>query len=337
MDENEREAAVNTEGTVETGIAAETIEGQPKKSGGKKAVFIGFLICILGAAGIGAYVVFTVLPQKGYKDYTVQKEQYYVEYSEQYDYWDVLTVEYPRLEGVEEEQEEKLNRLMYDAAMNRVNYWHLEPDEDVKELQEEYSLFCSDVRCDVTYHSQYLLSVYFEELYAPISPVYYTYYTERGLNMDLMTGENYGLSDIFLINAGFIDLWCKEANREYGDSLPYTKDTCELLFQWFWEGGGELGEYYEFSPFFYITKKKEFTIGIAVNPKPAGITGGAPESTVYSAVLTAADLEPYRIESEFWDKYDKSENAGRVFECLDLQENLWLGEDASIWDYWSDR
>ena len=45
------------------------------------------------------------------------------------------------------------------------------------------------------------------------------------------------------------------------------------------------------------------------------------------------DLEPYRTESEFWDLYEKSESAGEVLECADLQENLWLGKDASVWDY----
>lgn len=34
-----------------------------------------------------------------------QKNQYFVEYSEQYGYWDVLTVEYPVLSGVEDGQD----------------------------------------------------------------------------------------------------------------------------------------------------------------------------------------------------------------------------------------
>lgn len=231
--------------------------GEREQSDGKKErklVFVIIFVCIALAVGIEAYMILAMRPSKGYEDYTVQKEQYYVEYSEQYDYWDVLTVEYPRLEGIGGEQTELINRQMYDTAMDRVDYWHLKPDEEVRKLQEEYSIFSSDVRCDVTYHSQYLLSVDFKEMYAPVNPVYYAYYTERGLNIDLMTGEVYELPDILLVNEDFVDLWCREANRKYGDELPYNEEMC-----------------------------------------------------------------------------------GYLLECLDLKDNLWLGGDAGVWEYWQYR
>lgn len=60
--------------------------------------------------------------EKGYEDYTVQMKQHFVEYSDQYEYWDVLTVEYLQIEGIDEEIQEQLNTLMYDTAMDRVNY-----------------------------------------------------------------------------------------------------------------------------------------------------------------------------------------------------------------------
>lgn len=311
-----------------------------ERSDGKKERKLVFLIvfaCIALAIGIKAYMILAEHPWKGRSDYTVQKEQYYVEYSEEYDYWDVLTVEYPRIEGIDEETQALINRLMYDAAMDRVNYWHWEPDKEVRELQEEYTIFCSDVRCDVAYHSQYLLSVDFQELYAPISPVYYVYGTERGLNLDLMTGEVYELSDILRIDEGFIDLWLRAADKKYGEEFPYEEEMRERLLEWFAGDGGEAGEAYEFRPFFYLTSRKEFAIGLAVDPKPAGITGAAPRNNAYSVIMTGADVEPYRTESEFWKKYEESETAGRVLECMDLQENLWLGEDAGVWKYWMER
>lgn len=312
-------------------------EREMVKGGQKRFLLIVFFLCAVLALIIGVYVVLTRSSSRGYEDYTVQKEQYYVEYSDEYDYWDVLTVEYPILSGIDEEQMELLNKRMYDTAMDRVNYWHLEPDEEMRQFQEEYTIFSSDVKCDVTYHSQYLLSVDFEELYAPVNPVYYVYYTERALNMDLMTGEVYELSDVLLIDEDFIDLWCKAANKEYGDNLPYEKETCEFLLRWFSGNDEDMSGYCELRPFFYITKRKEFAVGIAVEPTLAGLSGGTPKSSVYKAILTSADVEPYRTESGFWDKYMESESAGRVLECLDLKENLWLGEDAGVWEYWSDR
>lgn len=114
---------------------------------------------ILAAIGVTIGTILSSSFPKGYEDYTVQKEQYFVEYSEKYDYWDVLTVEYPRLKGLDEEVQTQINQLLYDTAMDRVTYWHLNPSDEVKAFQKEFfSIFASDVNCDVTYHSQYLLS-----------------------------------------------------------------------------------------------------------------------------------------------------------------------------------
>lgn len=163
----------------------------------------------------------------GYQDYKIQKGQYFVEYSEKYDYWDVLTIEYPVLQDIETEQVAAINDIFYKMAMEKVNYWHLEPDTEVKELQKEYSIFSSDVHCEVPYHSQHLVSVHFQEAYAPISPVHYIHMTERAANVDLTTGKNYTLSDILTINEDFSKLWCQQAyaSGDYGDMIQEDDDT----------------------------------------------------------------------------------------------------------------
>ena len=224
-------------------------KGQSEGKKEKKLVVLIFSVCIALIIGIKAYTMLAEHSPKGQGDYTVQKEQYYVQYSEQYDYLEVLTVEYPRLEGTEEETQTLINQLLYDTAMDRVNYWHFEPDEEVRKLQEEYTIFSSDVRCDVAYHSQYLLSVDFKEIYAPIDPVYYVYSAERGINLDLMTGEVYELADILRIDEDFIDLWLQAANRKYGEEMPYEEEMRRYLLEWFSGEGGEEGESYDFRPF----------------------------------------------------------------------------------------
>ncbi|MDO4304744.1 MAG: hypothetical protein Q4D94_12610, partial [Bacillota bacterium] len=91
-------------------IREETKEENRRKR--RKWIILGVLLIVIAAGGIGLGVILFLLPSKGYQDYTVQKEQYFVEYSEQYDYWDVITVEYPILEGIDEEVQEQLNGLM---------------------------------------------------------------------------------------------------------------------------------------------------------------------------------------------------------------------------------
>lgn len=49
-------------------------------------------------------------------------------------------------------------------------------------------------------------------------------------------------------------------------------------------------------------------------------------------------LEINRDFIELWDKYEKSETTGEVLSCQDKQNNIWLGEGASVWDYdYSDK
>lgn len=204
-------------------------DGKGKKK--RRILAAAFLAMLIAAVlAVLVYVRYFSFP-KGYEDYTVQKEQYFVEYSEEYDYWDVITVEYPRLEGIEDTVQEQINQSLYDAAIDRVTYWHLEPSDDVKAFQEEFfSVFASDVNCDVTYHSQYLLSVDYREFYAAGNPVWMTNGTERALTADLLTGQTYELDDILEVNRDFAILWDKslsdDRNEEYADD-----ENIDILLQ----------------------------------------------------------------------------------------------------------
>lgn len=77
-------------------------------------------------------------------------------------------------------------------------------------------------------------------------------------------------------------------------------------------------------------------IGISCDPKPSIVGGYQPSDDSFSVRIEYAALEPYRIDSEFWELYEKSESTGEVLECEDLKENLWLGKDAGVWDMWKE-
>ena len=49
--------------------------------------------------------------------------------------------------------------------------------------------------------------------------------------------------------------------------------------------------------------------------------------------LSMEELEEFKKECDFWDKYEKSESTGEVLPCVDKKENRWLGESASVWDW----
>ena len=271
----------------------------------------------------------------GYQDYKIQKGQYFVEYSEKYDYWDVLTIEYPVLQDIETEQVAAINDIFYKMAMEKVNYWHLEPDNEVKELQKEYSIFSSDVHCEVPYHSQHLVSVHFQEAYAPISPVHYIHMTERAANVDLTTGKNYTLSDILTINEDFSKLWCQQAyaSCDYGDMIQEDDDTYQTILAWFLGEDQETAENYLLTPFYYLDENKDFVIGIAYDPKANIVVNDLPMDNYIAVHIESDLLAPYQTESEFWNLYNASETAGTVLECADRKDNIWLGKEAGVWDY----
>lgn len=307
-------------------------EGKTNKQKQGILIAIIFVLILVGAV-IVSVGIFYNSSAKGYKDYTVQMEQYYVEYSEEYDYSEVITVEYPCLEGIDDEVQAQINQLIYDTAMDRVNYWHLEPSDDVKAFQEEYfSIFASDVNCDVTYHSQYLISMDFCEYYSAGNPIWMKNGTERALTVDLLTGEIYALDDVLEINTDFIKLWDQsysdDLDMEYGDD-----EDIDLLLSWFLQEDDAFNGNYICSPFFYITEDKEFVIGVALDPVLEYAYTYEPTNLSFYTQLSIEELEAFKIPGEFWDKYEKSETAGEVLSCVDKKENIWLGEDASVWDW----
>lgn len=299
----------------------------------KRVFFVTVIILLVITIGIIGFKFFSDSDLKGCRNYIVQKEQYYVEYSEQYDYWDVITVEYPRLEGIDAAVQEQLNQLMYDTAMDRVNYWHLAPSDEVKAFQEEYfSVFCSDVSCDVTYHSQYLLSMDYREYYSAGHPVWMTNGTERALTVDLTTGKNYELSDIFQINEDFIKLWDRTLSEGLQEDYA-DEEMLNLMLAWFLQKDEATNENFFCNPFFYVTENKDFVIGVSLDPKLEYAYTYQPVNRSLYTQFSLDELEAYKKQSVFWEKYEKSETEGEVLPCEDKKENIWLGENAGIWEY----
>ena len=64
-----------------------------------------------------------------------------------------------------------------------------------------------------------------------ISPLHYVHRTQRCANVNLMTGEQYALSDIFTLNDDFMGLWCTqvEESGDYGELIVNDADTRETF------------------------------------------------------------------------------------------------------------
>lgn len=129
--------------------------------------------------------------------------------------------------------------------------------------------------------------------------------TERALTLDLVTGQSYELADILELNKDF----------------------------WFTQSDEEINQDYFCRPFFYVTEEKDLIIGVSLEPILEYVYTYEPVRRNFYAQLSEEELAPFKKDSEFWNKYEKSEPAGEVLPCEDKKENLWLGEDAGVWDY----
>ena len=307
-----------------------------KEHNNKRTIVIAFFcvgVLLLTAAWYG---IGRLSSSRGRRDYTVRMEQYVSEYSEEYEYDAVITVEYPCLEGLASEVQKQLNGQLYDVAMDRVNYWHFDPDEKVQTFQKEYfSIFCSDVRCRVAFHSQFLLSVDLYEIYSTYNPLWEVKCTKRALNANLITGDVYQLEDVFIIDQAFAELWYRALCEQ--TETDFSEEDEEIFLSWFLREDAQLESDYVICPWFCVEENGEFTIGISVDPKAsAGVSGNVtPQDCYVFARIAKEDLESCRREdSPFWKLYEKSQSAGEVTECADRREHIWFGENGSVWGYW---
>lgn len=119
----------NTAGNLANDGNAAVLDEQPdqavqtKKGRGKRLVLTGSLVLLaICLAGIG-YVIFREFLPKRYQNYTVRLEQYFVEYSEEYDYWDVLTVDLLTGEAYELTDILEVNREFLPCKDKQENIW----------------------------------------------------------------------------------------------------------------------------------------------------------------------------------------------------------------------
>lgn len=297
---------------------------------GRKKWFVGGAAILL-ALLIVAALYFVNSGERGVEDYQIAERQFTEVDTEQYSYWDTVTLGYVELEGLEEEVQAKINQAIYESVFHRANYWHYKPNEEVKAFQEEYSIYADDVICEADYYSQYLVSLNFMEYYAPNDPVYWVKFTQWGMNFDLLTGEEYELGDILVIDENFAIFWLNEVFEGEEWEEEYLTYTME------WFSGTSAAEEYEIVPYFYLTAEGDFVIGASMNPTYAGLVPGEPENNTLSIQVSYEKLKEFAADSLFWERYERSEPAGTVVKNEAYKENKWLGKEGSVWTYWETR
>ncbi len=203
-------------------------------------------------------------------------------------------VPYPQIKGLEGDVETKVNEILKECAMETVDRLYLNPDEAVKEkvLGEEYPVLASEVSYKITYLSENIMSVAFQDLYCEGSDESFNV-ALRTRNINLKDGTVYAVKDIVNLDGAFIDDWLEgmRSEAQSGDILSELdeKEMKEVL-----SGSGQSDVYAE--NFFLDSEGIE--IGLSFNYEE-----GDPNDLGFgwvTAPFSWEEIENYKTDSDFW-------------------------------------
>lgn len=204
-------------------------------------------------------------------------------------------VQYPQIDGMEENIQEKINQIIEECAMKSVEEIYLRPSGEVKEAVIESSspIIASYVQYKVCFASEDLLSIAFED---------YSYrgsmeaYQEnlRTLNINLRDGTVYQVKDVVDICDGFADLWLGKIREGAAGERAFSELNRNEIKRTL--AGDSLGGVYVVNFFF---DEDGINIGYDLN-----YDEDDPHDIGYvwlTAVFEKEELEEYVINREIWE------------------------------------
>lgn len=278
------------------------------------------LILLIGGCLIGNYI------NNLNATYTIEMLQYNhsKEYSEGDWHREDIAIEYPVINGIGNEAMKKINKQAYDMSFKAFDYWYTVLE---KTFPSETTFFDCQVDCRIGFHSQYLVSMNFWETYSAVSHFELDGVngTERGLTVDLETGEEYSIYDIFKIDRAFVEVWIDALKDKYpkGITYEYDEDFTDFILEMFQEQGEKLGPEFDIFPYYYICNNRNFAVGLAIEPKLKKVSYYEPTRNYLCVEMYPEELMEFRTDNAFWDKLDQSLTVGKVIECKNKKSIKW--------------
>ena len=137
-------------------------------------------------------------------------------------------VYYPQVDGLDAAVQESVNAALQDCALASVDKLYLDPSDEMKEkvLGEEYPVLASFVEYKVTYQSQSLLSVVFQDYSYEGSESDY-HVALRCVNINLQDGTLYEVKDIVSLDDHFVSAWAEGMRDEADDDTLLSELNTE--------------------------------------------------------------------------------------------------------------
>ena len=204
-------------------------------------------------------------------------------------------VYFPKLSGLEEKVQDKINQSLKDCAMESVDRLYLNPSAETKEevLGQEYPVLASFVDYKISYMSEDFLSVVFQDYNYRIDGNSYQV-TLRTRNISLKDGAVYEVKDIVKLNDEFIDEWIDVMRSEAGGD-PILSELGREDLKAVLSGEDKGGIYLD--NFFVDAEGLE--IGLSLE-YPEGDENDAGYGWV-TAPFEVSSLKDYKTDSSFWN------------------------------------
>lgn len=207
----------------------------------------------------------------------------------------VFEIYYPQLTGLDEAVQEKVNEELKNCAMETAERIYLNPTDEIKEkvLGEEYPVLMSYVEYKVTYLSEDIISVVYQDYSYEGSQN--DYHLElRTKNISLKDGTVYEVKDIVKLNDRFIKDWAEEMRDEADtDTLISELDSEEMKAVL---SGDDMDGVYKDN---FFLDKEGIEIGLSF-----GYSEDDENNSGYSWVTAPFDwdeIKEYKTDSDFWD------------------------------------
>jgi len=223
--------------------------------------------------------------------YSIKDDSYYEEDTAD-SYEMCMDVQYPVIEGLNSEKSEEINQILRDCAMQTADSLYVNPSQEMKEylMEQDYIYMGSEVRYKVTYMSEEIICVVFEDHYF-WGNIYQEYGDLRTRTINLKDGTVYEIKDIIDLDDDFMDAWYKSMKEEAPDV-----DMTDLIllddFKKIFEGEALEGRYY--NAFFLCDGGLEIGLSYHYGDDDQISRGWM------TAPFTFNEIAPYKSGNNFW-------------------------------------
>ena len=202
-------------------------------------------------------------------------------------------VSYPVVSYADGRDATGVNEILRNAACAQMDTMYPEPQPEYLYLDEDYPYLACYVDYEITYMSDEILCVVFQDHYFTGS-IWGEYCDLRARVINLATAERYEVEDVLRSDDTFAETYYEkicEKSDSFNDAPAFTAQMAGQTMD------GEIldGRYYSN----YVLCKNDIYVNLTYHYYDEGLIMHGWDSTQW----TMEELEPYRTDSDLWEKY----------------------------------